>query len=248
MTDDPHEAEPLDAAAAYHDSRSVPISEAWMLIEPAPVPQDRMKAVKSHFHDATLAVLAMPHPPRLGDVPTLLPWELVQRALDYPGVDLLLPTDEFVTGSGRRGGFHFIQCRAILSEHVASVQPAPGENEPVTLDGFARFFAALQTLPEMINAAKDELRAESGPETPPATIDVLEDILADLFVEDQAWEKAGDDRLSDAVISRDRRFRHHYGPPKHGCWSEGYLKQRIKDTRAEAKKDASYRRSGAPKI
>ncbi len=243
------ETAPVDAEAAYEDARSVPLSEAWRLLDPAPVPQDRMEAVKAHLRVATLAVLAMPYPPRRGDKPALLPWELVQRALDHPTVDLSLPADELVTGNSRRGGLHFILCRAIRSEHMASVQPVPGENEPVSLaEGLGRYIAMTETFHENVNAAanaaRDEFRAESGPEVPPATLPWLKVALIDLFLEDEAWEKAGVESLSHAVADWDPRFRHHHGSRKRGRWKKSVLEQRIRDVIVEARDLAAERRSG----
>lgn len=237
------EAAPVDAEAAYEDPRSAPLSEAWKLIEPAPAPQERVEAIKAHLGDATLALLALPYPPRLGDKPLHLSSELLRLALEHPTVDLSLAADELVTGDSRRGELHFIQCRVIRSEHVASVQPGPGENEPVTLDDFARFFAALETLPEKINAIKDELRAD---ETPPATIPRLKMALVDLFMEDEAWESADAESLGHAVADRDPRFHYHYGPKKHGRWKKKSLEQRIRELIVEAKNLAAEQRAGDP--
>ena len=72
-------------------------------------------------------------------------------------------------------------------------------------------------------------------EVPPATLARLVEVLAALFVEDGAWEKAGDRRLAELVIARDRRFEPHDGPAQRGRWSAGTLRQRIKEVRAEAK-------------
>ncbi len=248
------ETAPVDAEAAYEDARSVPLSEAWRLLDPAPVPQDRMEAVKAHLRAATLAVLAMPYPPRPGDKPLLLSWELVQRALDHPSVDLSLPSDELVTGNSRHGGLHFILCRAIRSEHMASVQPVPGENEPVSrsedlvslAEGLGRVIAMTETfqenLNEAVNAARDEFRAKSGPEIPPADLTRLCEVLVTMFVEDPAWEKAGNESLGYNVASRDPRFRHNHGAPRAGRWNKATLEQRIKEIRPEAKYLAESRR------
>ena len=236
------EAEPLDAEAAYQDSRSVPLSEAWRLLDPAPAPQDRMEAVKSHLLTATLAVIAMPYPPRPDDKPMLLRWQLVQRALEHPTVDLSLPADELATGNTRRGGLQFIMCRAILAVHVASAQPAPGEAKTVTfVEGLARVMAALETLPERIDAARDRFR---GDEFPPVDAKRLIEVLAAMFIDKPEWERAGDERLGYAVASLDSRFRPNRGPRKRGRWNKTTLEQRIKDARPEAKKLAANRRQG----
>ena len=239
------EAEPLDAEAAYQDSRSVPLSEAWRLLDPAPAPQDRMEAVKSHLLTATLAVVAMLYPPRPDDKPMLLSWELVRLALEHPTVDLSLPADELTTGNTRRGGLQFIMCRAILAVHVASAQPAPGEAKTVTfvevVEGMAGAMAALETLPERIDAARDRFR---GDEFPPVDEKRLIEVLAAMFIDKPEWERAGDERLGYAVASLDSRFRPNRGPRKRGRWNKTTLEQRIKDTRPDAKKLAAYRRQG----
>lgn len=187
------------------------------------MPQDRMEAVKAHLRAATLAVLAMPYPPPPGDKPVRVPGEVVRRALDHVTVDLSLPSDELETGNPRRGGLQFVMCRAILTVHVAGV--------------------ALETLPERIDVARDRLRRD---EIPPATQPRLCHVLAEVFVEDPAWEKAGDERLGCLVAARDPRFRHHHGPRKAGRWSKTTLAQRIKELRPEAKKWADWRRQSDP--
>lgn len=237
------EPEPVDATAAYQDPRSVPLSEAWKLLDPATAPQDRLEAVKSHLHDATLVLLALPHPPRPGDRALRLSSELVRRALDHPTVDLLLASDELITGASRRGGLAFILCRAIRSEHVASAQPVP-ENEPVGLvEGLARFAVMIETLPQNIKKFKAKARAEFGPELPPVSRDALLKTLTDLFVDEPALEKAGAERLSELIPDLDPRFQHQHGQKKHGRWKKKVLKHRIREVIVEARDLAAERRS-----
>ena len=72
-------------------------------------------------------------------------------------------------------------------------------------------------------------------EVPPATPGRLAEVLAALFSEDRAWAIAGNRRLAELVIARDRRFEPRDGPAQRGRWSAGTLRQRIKEVRAEAK-------------
>lgn len=254
MSETTPETEPIDAEAAYQDPRSVPLSEAWTLIDPGLAHQDRLPATKAHLRDQTLAIFAFPWPPRLGDKPAWVPGDLVLRALDHPCIDLALPADELMTGNSRHGGLEFIRCRTIRVESLSVGQAAAVPiDEPlagkgtITLEDLFRGLHKLAILPERWRKTRDEFLVEFGPEPGPANEERLKDVLVELFLENETLETAPVENLAEFVVERDFAFWPNRGRRKHGRWREETLHHRISLLVVEAREAAAeLRDEGVP--
>jgi len=74
---------------------------------------------------------------------------------------------------------------------------------------------------------------------PPATRAGLVEVLAAAIAEESAWSGASTADLAALVTARDPRFRPHHGPARAGRWSAATLRQRIRETRVEAREAAA---------
>jgi hypothetical protein len=237
MSSEQSDSGEVDLEAAHE--AAVSLRDAWQVIDPGLAYQERTPAIVRELRAGAFAVIGKPYPPRLGDKPVLLTVELLRRALAHPTVELAIVSSEISTGNPRQGGLEFYDCRIIGTEQLAAYEEtaagtgaASEQVEGATLIGFFKLLRS-------VSQALEDLCAASMPPPPSAKIERLVQVLARLFFEDERWETADDDRLAEIVAERDRSFRPHSGPPKHGRWSKGTLLNRIAANKSEARELAA---------